>query len=93
MCNVVVCSCGKNSSVSQPEHAHNLELMNCVCVCVCVCVPIYRGLNDIRLISRPVNAPSHELEDTDTNTLLDKVISKRSECYTLIVEYEYISLF
>jgi hypothetical protein len=33
-------------------------------------------MNDIRLISRPIDAPNHELEDTDTNTLLTKVISK-----------------
>ena len=26
------------------------------------------GINDIRLISRPIHAPYHELEDTDTNT-------------------------
>jgi len=28
-----------------------------------------KGMNDIRLISRPIHAPNHELEDTDTNTL------------------------
>ena len=27
-----------------------------------------RGTNDIRLISRPIHAPSHELEDTDYYT-------------------------
>jgi len=27
-----------------------------------------RGMNDIRLISRPIHAPNHEFEDTDTNT-------------------------
>jgi len=36
-----------------------------------------RGMNDIRLISRPTRAPSHELEDTDSNTPPTKVISKR----------------
>jgi len=36
-----------------------------------------RGINDIRLISRPIHAPSHELEDTDTNTPPTKVVSKR----------------
>jgi hypothetical protein len=30
-----------------------------------------------RLISNPIHAPSHELEDTDTNTPPTKVISKR----------------
>jgi hypothetical protein len=34
-------------------------------------------MNDIRLISRPSHAPSHELEDTDTNTPPTRVISKR----------------
>jgi len=33
-------------------------------------------MNDIRLISRPIHAPNHELEDTDTNTSPIKVISK-----------------
>jgi hypothetical protein len=36
-----------------------------------------RGINDIRLISNPIHAPSHELENTDTNTPPTKVISKR----------------
>jgi hypothetical protein len=36
-----------------------------------------RGINYIGLISSPIHAPSHELEDTDTNTPLTKVISKR----------------
>jgi hypothetical protein len=36
-----------------------------------------RGMNDIRLISRPIHAPSHELEDTDTNTPPTRVVSKR----------------
>ena len=35
------------------------------------------GMDDIRLISRPIHAPSHELEATDTNTPHTKVISKR----------------
>jgi len=34
-------------------------------------------MNDIRLISRPIHAPNHELEDTDTNTPPTKVIRKR----------------
>ena len=33
-------------------------------------------MNDIRLISRSIHAPNHELEDTDTNIPLIKVISK-----------------
>lgn len=35
------------------------------------------GINDIRLISSPIHAPSHELEDTDTNTPLTRVVNKR----------------
>lgn len=35
------------------------------------------GMNDIRLISSPIHAPSHELDDTDTNTPLTRVINKR----------------
>jgi len=36
-----------------------------------------KGINDIRLISRLIHVPSHELEDTDTNTPPTKVISKK----------------
>jgi hypothetical protein len=35
-----------------------------------------RGMNYIRLISRPLHAPNHELEDV-TNTYPTKVISTR----------------
>jgi hypothetical protein len=34
-------------------------------------------MNNIRFISRPIHAPSHELEDTDTSTPPTKVINKR----------------
>ena len=34
-------------------------------------------INDIRLISTPIHAPSHELEATDTNKPPTKLISKR----------------
>jgi hypothetical protein len=27
-----------------------------------------KEINDIRLISKPIHVPNHELEDTDTNT-------------------------
>jgi hypothetical protein len=37
----------------------------------------FRGLSDIRLIAKPIHAPSHELEDTDTNTPLTKLVNKR----------------
>jgi hypothetical protein len=60
------------------------------------------GINDIRLISSPIHAPSHELEDTDTNTPLTRVVSRRifvgllgirEESFTLFMGYEPISLF
>jgi len=36
-----------------------------------------RGINDIRLISNPIHAPSHELDEIDTNIPLTNVISNR----------------
>ena len=45
-----------------------------------------RGINDIRLISKPIHAPSHELEDTDTNTPLIKVVNKRCHTYKTSVD-------
>jgi hypothetical protein len=35
------------------------------------------GINNIKLISSRIHAPSHELEDIDTNTPPTKVVSKR----------------
>ena len=43
-----------------------------------------RGINDIRLISKPIHAPSHELEDTDTNIPPTRVISKRILVVTFV---------
>jgi len=40
-------------------------------LCVFLTLDI-KELNDIRLISRPIHAPNHELQDTDTNTPLLK---------------------
>ena len=39
--------------------------------------PLLSTIHDIRLISRPTHAPSHELEDTDPNIPPTKVISRR----------------
>ena len=36
-----------------------------------------KGMNDIRLISRPIHDPNHELEDTVTNTVPTELISKK----------------
>jgi hypothetical protein len=35
------------------------------------------GINDIKWTSSPIHAPSHELEDIDTNTPLTRVVSNR----------------
>jgi hypothetical protein len=59
-----------------------------------------KGINDIRLISSPIHAPSHELDDTDTNIPLTRVTSNRTfvellgireESFTLFMGYEPIS--
>jgi len=42
---------------------------------MCLTLLYIRGMKDIRLISRPIHAPNHELEDTDTNTPPTKSIS------------------
>jgi hypothetical protein len=52
-----------------------------------------KGINDIRLISSPIHAPSHELEDTDTNTPLTKVISKRIFVELLDIIEESVILY
>ena len=36
-----------------------------------------KGINDTTLISKPIHAPSREVQDTDTNTSLIKVVNKR----------------
>jgi len=51
-----------------------------------------RGMNDIRLISKPIHAPSYELEDTDTNTPLTKVVSKRILVELLGIREESLEL-
>ena len=52
-----------------------------------------RGMNDIRLISRPIHAPSHELEDTDTNTPPTEVINKRILIELLGIREESVILY
>jgi hypothetical protein len=52
-----------------------------------------RGINDIRLISNPIHAPSHELEDADTNTPPTKVISKRIFVEFLGIREESVLLY
>jgi len=40
-------------------------------------VSLYMCIHDIKLISRPIHAPSHELVDTGTNIPPTKVIRRR----------------
>jgi hypothetical protein len=51
------------------------------------------GMNDIRVISKPIHAPSHELEDTDTNIPPTKVISKRIFVEFLGIREESVILY
>jgi len=52
-----------------------------------------RGMNDIRFISRPIHAPNHEKEDTDTNTPPTKVISSRIFVGLLGIREESVILY
>ena len=49
-------------------------------------------MNDIRLISRPIHAPSHELKDKDSNTPT-KVINKRIFVELLGVTEESVVMY
>ena len=50
-------------------------------------------MNDIRLISRPIHAPNHELEDTDTNTPPTEVINRRIFVELLGIRGESVILY
>jgi hypothetical protein len=52
-----------------------------------------KGINDISLISNPIHAPSHELEDTDTNTPPTRVISKMTFVELLGIREESVILY
>jgi len=52
-----------------------------------------RGKNDIRLISRPIHASNHELEETDTNTPPTKVIIKRTFVELLGIREESVMCY
>lgn len=52
-----------------------------------------RGINDIRLISNPIHAPNHELDDTDTNTPPTKVVSRRTFVELLGIREESVILY
>ena len=52
-----------------------------------------KGMNDTRLISRPIHAPNHELDDTDTNTPPTRVTSKRIFVELLGIREESVILY
>jgi hypothetical protein len=52
-----------------------------------------REINDIRLFSRPIHAPNHELEYTDTNTSSTQVINKRILVELLGIREESVMLY
>ena len=52
-----------------------------------------KGMNEIRLISRSIHAPNHELEDTDTDTPPTKVINRRILVEFLGVREESVILY
>jgi hypothetical protein len=51
-----------------------------------------RGINDIRLIFRPIQAPIQELENKDTNTPPIRALSKRILVELLGVREEIVIL-
>jgi len=52
-----------------------------------------KGINDIRLISRPIYASNHELEYTDTNIHPTKLISRRVFVELLGIREESVILY
>jgi len=50
-------------------------------------------MKDIRLISRPIHAPNHELDDTETNTPPTRVNSKRIFVELLGIREEGVILY
>jgi hypothetical protein len=52
-----------------------------------------RGIDNIRLIYRPIHAPSHELEDTDTNTPPTRAINRRNLVELLGIREECVILY
>jgi len=50
-------------------------------------------MDDIRLSSRPIHAPNHELEDTDTNKPPTKVTSKRIFVELLGIKEDSVILY
>ena len=63
-----------HSSVSEASSCTMKYFNDASVLCMFLTLDI-RGIIDIRFISRPIHAPSHELEDTDTNTPHTKVIN------------------
>ena len=76
-CSINVFITAMNSSVAEASTC-TMKYFNDVSVLYMFLTLDIRGINDIRLISRPIHAPSHELQATDTVTPPAKVISKMS---------------
>ena len=51
-----------------------------------------KGINDIRLISNPIHAPSHELEYTDTTPYDDPTITRTLYLPTCSVHIELLMM-
>ena len=51
-----------------------------------------KGMNDIRLISSPIHAPNHELDDTDTNTPPTKVRGSNMAASVAVIRDRVISV-
>ena len=52
-----------------------------------------RGMNDITLNSKPIHAPSHELDDTDTIIPPTRVVNKRIFVELLGIREESVILY
>jgi hypothetical protein len=73
-----------NSSVAEASTC-TVEYFNEASVLYIFLTLDIRGLSAIRLICRPIHAPSHELEDTDTNTPPTKVMTRKCMCVCVCV--------
>jgi hypothetical protein len=81
-----------NSSVAEAS-TYTIKYFNEASVLYMFLTLDIKGINDIRLISNPIHAPSHELKDTDTNTPPTSVISKRIFVELLGIREESVTLY
>jgi len=81
----------RNNSVAE-ANTFTMKYFNEASVLYMLLTLDIKGMNDIRLMSRPIHAPNHELEDTDTNTPPTKVISMRIFVQLLDIREESVVL-